>query len=280
MKIFFFFCVWLVVAGTTPIVSAWSAVEVADISCDLEQGRSGVVAQVMDGDTLQLEDGLIVRLIGAGAPKQVSHHAAGSGNTLPEQARVMLEKLVLGRDVQLFFGGTRSDRHQRSLAHLFVSGVEQSLWIQEAMVAAGMARVYSFRDNRACIRALQRAESAARSAGLGIWKASEFSVQPAHPPARLLSHADTFQIIEGRIISAHAVNNRVFLNFGKIWREDFTGSISRRDYKRFRETGLDLVMLEGRIVRIRGWIEERGGPMIVLTHPEQLELVGDHPDAH
>jgi nuclease-like protein len=192
----------------------------------------------------------------------------------------MLEKLVLGREVQLHFGGTRSDRHHRSLAHLFVLGMDQPVWVQEAMIAAGLARTYSFKDNRACIRSLQRAESAARSAGLGIWKVPEFAIQSAHPPARLLGFTDTFQIVEGRIISAHAVNNRVFLNFGKIWREDFTGSISRRDYIKFREAGLDLVMLAGRIVRIRGWIEERGGPMIVLTHPEQLEFAGDEPDAN
>ncbi|MBZ0216084.1 MAG: thermonuclease family protein [Fimbriimonadaceae bacterium] len=284
----FWFWFWFGLGALCLVESAGVAGPDQTGSCALEQGRSGVVSRVMDGDTLQLEDGLIVRLIGAAAPKQaMKRDAAGAVENdtadidrLSEQAREALEKLVLGREIQIFFGGTRSDRHHRSLAHIFVSDGENSLWIQEVIVGAGLARVYSYKDNRACIRALQQAESVARANELGIWKNSEFAVQPAHPPAGLLGLTDTFQIIEGRVVSAHAVNNRVFLNFGKIWREDFTGSISSRDYAKFRDAGLDLVALEGRIVRIRGWIEERGGPMIVLTHPEQLELAGDASDAN
>jgi len=33
--------------------------------------------------------------------------------------------------------------------------------------------------------------------------------------------------------------------------------------------------LEGRRVRVRGWIYERNGPTMDLTHPEQVEML-DH----
>ncbi len=257
------------------ILPAYSQDPLSLEACDLEQGQSGIVSRIIDGDTFVLESGLTVRLIGAAAPKAGASTSETELANIMDQAKTLLKNLTLGREIQLFFGGTRSDRYRRALAHVFVSVNGSRVWIQQAMVAAGMARIYSFKDNRACIRDLQRAESEARAARLGLWILPQFAVSSAQNPAKLLDLVDTFQIIEGKIISAHAVNNRVYLNFGQVWREDFTGSISRRDYTRFREEGFDLVALEGQMVRIRGWIEERGGPMIVLTHPEQLEFAGD-----
>jgi len=245
------------------------------VNCPLEQGRSGRVARIIDGDTLVLTDGLVVRLIGAMAPKMPPGAAGVEAHPLAERSVAALEAMTAGRAVQLYFGGRRSDRYGRALAHLFVVAADAPVWVQEKLIDAGLARAYSFEDNRQCLRHLLTVETAARQGKRGIWARSAYAVRPARPPAALLDLADTFQIVEGEIISAHAVSNRVYLNFGRIWKEDFTGSISERDYAKFREAGFDLVALEGRKVRIRGWIERRGGPMIVLTHPEQLEYAGD-----
>jgi hypothetical protein len=37
-------------------------------------------------------------------------------------------------------------------------------------------------------------------------------------------------------------------------------------------SGLDVKKLEGRTVRIRGVIEERGGPWVEAAHPSQIEI--------
>jgi micrococcal nuclease len=36
---------------------------------------------------------------------------------------------------------------------------------------------------------------------------------------------------------------------------------------------LDFRALEGRRVRVRGWIERRAGPAIEVRHPSQIEIV-------
>jgi micrococcal nuclease len=41
----------------------------------------------------------------------------------------------------------------------------------------------------------------------------------------------------------------------------------------FEADGLDPLQLEGALVRIRGWVDDRDGPRIELTHPEQLEVL-------
>ena len=43
----------------------------------------------------------------------------------------------------------------------------------------------------------------------------------------------------------------------------------------FRRAGLDPLALEGRWLRVRGWLKKWNGPMIEATHPEQIELLAD-----
>jgi len=47
----------------------------------------------------------------------------------------------------------------------------------------------------------------------------------------------------------------------------------------FPAAGIDVKGLAGKRVRVRGWIEWRSGPMIAVTHPEQLELLPDAPES-
>jgi micrococcal nuclease len=114
-------------------------------------------------------------------------------------------------------------------------------------------------------------EKRARANRLGIWAKTRFRVRNPHEPRRDI---DTFQIVEGRVVSAAIIKGRAYLNFGPNWRTDFTFSISPRDRRRFERAGIDLAMLASRRVRGRGWVTLRNGPLIELTHPEQLEILG------
>jgi hypothetical protein len=46
-----------------------------------------------------------------------------------------------------------------------------------------------------------------------------------------------------------------------------------RSRKLFRGAGVDPAGLDGRRIRVRGWLRSRNGPMIEATHPEQIELL-------
>jgi hypothetical protein len=65
----------------------------------------------------------------------------------------------------------------------------------------------------------------------------------------------------------------VYVNFGRRWTRDFTLTVPRRLQAAFREAGRDPQMLEGRRVRVRGWLERRTGPIIEASAPEQIELL-------
>ncbi|MFV2091818.1 MAG: thermonuclease family protein, partial [Hyphomicrobiales bacterium] len=145
--------------------------------CKLKKGGQGRVVEVVDGDTVMLADGRQVRLVGTQAPKLPLGRKGYKAWPLGQQSKAALSDLVAGKRVELRYGGLRQDRYGRQLAHLFVIDAQPPRWVQGEMISAGMARTYSFRDNRACVRTLQTREAAARRAGLGIWSLDYYAIR-------------------------------------------------------------------------------------------------------
>ena len=233
----------------------------------LEAGERARVVEVVDGDTVLLDDGWQVRLVGIQAPKLPLGRKNFQKWPLAEESREALEEMVMGRDVLLAYGGRRVDRHGRRLAHLFRA---DGVWIQGELLSRGMARVYSFPDNRAVVGDMLALEMAARQRRVGIWGNGWYAVRA---PEETESDIGSFQIVEGRVVDAADVRGTVYLNFGENWRSDFTVRISKGDRKRFVEDGLDPLSLANKRIRVRGWLDERNGPTIEATHPEQIELL-------
>lgn len=235
---------------------------------------AGQVVEVTDGDTVVLDSGLVVRLIGTQAPKLPLGREGFPSWPLAPEAKSALEALVLHKSVQLGYGGEEVDRYDRALAHLFVSdGNEDLVWAQLHMVQTGLARVYSFPDNRQCLDQLFAGEAQARAERLGIWADPYYSVRAAERPAELAGLAGSYELVEGRVLLADRSGSRVYLNFGRIWKEDFTVVLEAPALRLFAQDGLDPLTLDGALIRVRGWVDKRDGPRIEVTHPEQIEVL-------
>jgi endonuclease YncB( thermonuclease family) len=235
----------------------------------LAEGGQAVVTGVVDGDTVQLADGREVRLVGIQAPKLPLGRKNLRKWPLADRARSALESLTLGRTVSLAYGGQRVDRHGRQLAHLTL---DDGSWVQYILLSQGLARVYSFPDNRALVAEMLAAERAAREVRAGIWDNAFYAVRS---PFDVTRDIGTFQLVEGQVLDAARVRGTTYLNFGGDWRTDFTIVVRSGARAAFEDAGVDLLALEGRSVRIRGWLDERNGPMIAATHPEQIELLAN-----
>jgi endonuclease YncB( thermonuclease family) len=107
---------------------------------------SGTVREIVDGDTLTLASGARVRLVGIQAPKLPLGRPGYPTWPLAHEAKAALAELAMGKRLRLAYTGRRIDRHGRLLAHLFDA---EGRWIQGVLLARGMARVYTFPDNRA-----------------------------------------------------------------------------------------------------------------------------------
>lgn len=252
----------------------------APAAAELVRAGSGVVSEVVDGDTVILEDGREIRLVGIQAPKLPLGRPNFREWPLAREAKAALEGMVKGKRVTLSFGGRRRDRYRRWLAHLHldngisVKGNETAggagRWVQGLLLSQGMARVYSFADNRAAVAKMLARERAARAARRGIWGHAYYDILDHRSAGGRLN---SFQLVEGRILVVAPTRSRTFLNFGQNWRTDFTIAIARRHLKNFEDRGRNLVKLAGKRVRVRGWLKRRNGPMITVTHPEQIEVL-------
>jgi len=229
-----------------------------------ERGR---VVEVVDGDTLVLDDGLVVRLVGIQAPKLPLGRDGFRAWPLADEARAALAALTLEQRVVLSYGGQRRDRYDRALAHLHL---DDGRWVQGVLLRDGWARVYSFRDNRAAVAEMLALEQQARAGRRGIWRLDWYRVRTPEETDR---DVGSFQLVAGRVRSVAVVRGRLYLNYGEDWRSDFTVSVAPRDVKTFDRAGFPYAKLEGQPIRVRGWIRRYNGPLIEATHPEQIELL-------
>lgn len=252
------------------------AVEAKELK--LIAGEIAVVTRVVDGDTVKL--GRIigkgnltsneVRLVGIQAPKLPLGRKNFKTWPLAERAKAALEKLSLGKKVRLSYGGRRMDRHGRLLAHLHLL---DGTWLQGTLLADGLARVYSFPDNRAVIKEMLAQETLARQSQKGIWRHPFYRIRHSTPPANLARLRNSFQLVEGRILEVTKLRKKIYINFGENWRDDFTVSLNARAIRLFKKAAFDPTLLKGKRVRVRGWIKSFNGPMINATHPEQIEVL-------
>ena len=159
---------------------------------------SARVAEVIDGDSLTLADGRTVRMVGIQAPKLAKGRVGFVDWPLSHEAEAALHELAAGQSVTLLYGGARQDRSGRVLAQLQLA---DGLWLEGEMLRRGLARVYTFADNRTGAAEMLRLEADARAARLGIWNDPFYAVRK---PDEALDHIDSFELVRGGSSTRHA----------------------------------------------------------------------------
>ena len=89
----------------------------------------------------------------------------------------------------------------------------------------------------------------------------------------MLAQRGRFALVEGKVVSVGESGPIIYVNFGRHWATDFTVTILKRNARSFLAAGIEPRKLADRRVRVRGWIEERGGPQIEASRPEQIEFI-------
>jgi endonuclease YncB( thermonuclease family) len=231
----------------------------------------GAVGRIIDGRTFVLDDGREVRLAAIEVPPLPMANESGAA-TGAEASKDALAGLLAGAEVILRRAEFPVDRYGRVFAYAYTvrDGGEQS--VQAGMISAGFARVGDRVGARNCASDLLDREAAARRARLGLWADSYYEVLDAGSPVDVAAQLGQFALVEGKVVSVRESGATIYVNFGRRWSEDFTVTIQKRNERSFRAAGLDLKGLTDRRIRVRGWIEERGGPWIEAAHPEQIEV--------
>jgi endonuclease YncB( thermonuclease family) len=239
---------------------------VAAAECKLTTVATGAVTSVVDGRTLVLDDGREVRL----AAIEVAAENEPGG----ESAKAALEALTAGRRIEVRAAGDKpeTDRYGRLFGHVYVANDNAERWVEAELIAGGHARVAARVGERACAIALLARERAARTGNLGLWADPYYGVRPADDAAAVAAERGRFAIVEGKVLSVRESGATIYVNFGRRWSQDFTVTIAKRNESAFTSAGLEPKRLQGRRVRVRGYVEQRGGPWVEATRPEQIEL--------
>jgi endonuclease YncB( thermonuclease family) len=244
----------------------------ASFACGGEMIAQGSARRVIDGRTFVLDDGREVRLAAIEVPPLPLPRESdpAPGGTAASDA---LAALLKGAQVTVKQAEPqKTDRYGRLAAYVFAvrDGVEHS--VQADLVAAGLARVGAWVGSRACATELLRRESVARQAKLGLWASSYYDLLNADNPIDVMAEQGHFALVEGKVLSVREAGATIYVNFGRRWTEDFTVTILKRNERNFMAAGIEPKRLAGRQIRVRGWIEERGGPWIEAARPEQIEF--------
>lgn len=248
------------------------------VACSgLERGPSHTVARVIDGETVVLDDGRQVRLLGALAPRAMDAGAEPGAWPLETAATAELTAFALGKTIELAFAAERLDRYGRLQAHGYARESGQLRWLQGHLLTQGLARAFVQAGSRLCPEALLAAEQAAREARRGLWAEAAYHVRRAARPAELARYRSTFQVVEGRIVRVAQVRGTIYLNFSRDWRRGFSVSLRRGDRELLGAYGGDPQALAGRHVRVRGWLEQRRAPAIDLSAAGLLEVLDEPP---
>jgi len=121
--------------------------------------KDGKVERIVDGDTIVLHNGTIVRYVGITSPE--------TGEPFEKEATEANKKLVEGKTVKLEYDNYKADKFGRILAYLIIDGKNVSI----EMARLGMASVVIYQHKKPFIYQdqLLKAQEEAKKEKRGFW---------------------------------------------------------------------------------------------------------------
>jgi len=245
-----------------------------------------MVTKVIDGDTVVVEGGEHVRLLGIDADE--------AGSACYQRAKTRLEELVLNQEVRLEKDVRDVDQYDRCLRYIFLDDENINL----KLVKEGLALARFYQPDVKYQEEIALAEKEAISQEIGCkWSKEEFGEPKQEDEENKTGfqwsdlvtsklgydvveacqagqYRDREIIVQGRVTDAyhHSESNTVFLNFEKAYpNQCFTGVIFSSDLSKFVQHPEDYYL--NKTVRIMGEVKEyQGRPEIILEDPLQIEV--------
>lgn len=222
------------------------------------------VRSIHDGDTVRLDDGRKIRLIGINSPEVA--RGDRPAQAFANKARDQLKRLIASHknEVKLVYGKQRHDRYKRTLAHLFSPDSEN---LQATLLQSGLATAYTYPPNLAYTDCYLQAEQAARCKSRGIWSDSDYAVKSS---TALDPDTDGFSIVSGRVerVSESRKGFRLFLEGGLML------DVPAADLPGFNKG--ELKSLANKKITVRGWLHpgkrgKKGAKFYMrLRHPSAI----------
>lgn len=230
-------------------------------------GEAGVSA-VLSGNRIALDDVSKLVFDGVQAPMIPRDGQVFKPWPLASWVRSHFADIVEGQRLTLYCNGADFDRHGERVA---LAKLANGAWLHEVMLKDGLARVAILSKNTAFAAALYEMEEEARAAKRGLWDHPSYAVLDAAKPDDIIT--GRYHVLRGVIQTVSITKLKTYINFGEDYRTDFTLELTPKVTRDFISGGIDVEGLQGVTIEVRGWVDWRGGPRIILTHPSQIRLL-------
>jgi len=124
-----------------------------------------LVKRVIDGDTIELDNGIKVRYIGIDTPE--TKHPRKPVQYFGKEASEANKQLVLGKKVRMEYDVQKTDKYGRTLAYVYL---EDGIFVNAWLVENGYARVSTYPPNVKYQDKFRELEQKARAEMKGLWK--------------------------------------------------------------------------------------------------------------
>ena len=198
---------------------------------------------------------VIATIPGGGVQLESTGKAAFASLLFPDAARAeaWLAAHVLQQPIAVSVAG--EDRYGRALI---------TSTIEEKMLREGVAIFYA--SDGEIPTSWKSAERAAREHRNGVWAIDGRAITSENAA----QHFGSFAVVAGSVTRIYESKKATYINFGNDWHSDFSITIPAKNRRSMK--ALLAALKAGSKVEVRGVIYEENGPMITLTHNDNLEL--------
>ena len=241
----------------------------ADQGHDYGQRR---IVEVVDGDTLRLDNGRLVRLIGIDTPeirRKTPQGFVEDPAPFSLEAKLFAQRMAEGKSCRIELDIEKQDKYKRLLGYCFIRNGDEELFLNRELLSRGYAVLYTYPPNTRYVEEFVEAQREAREGKRGLWGSYE-----AIAPEEAASFIGQIRSVRGRVTSTYNSGKTVFLNFGADHRTDFTAAIFKNSFGYFSARGIvPEKAYKGKVVEVTGRIREYNGPEIIVNIPEEIEVI-------
>lgn len=226
------------------------------------------VTEVIDGDTIKLANGKLLRYIGIDTPEtriKKNGKFLYSPQPFSLEATQFNKDLVEGKSVKIEFDVEKVDKYGRLLGYCFVNDT----FVNAKMLEEGYAVLYSRPPNVKYTDLFVTVQRQAQSNQKGLWV-----VYAIIDHAQANQYINQIRTVQGKVINTYKSPKCIFLNFGNDYRTDFTVVIFTNSLDSFYRKGIKPQdFYRGKTIRVSGRIRQYNGPEIIVNDPSQIEVI-------
>ncbi len=236
------------------------------------------VKEVIDGDTIILENGHQVRYLGIDAP-EISHENVKE-ECGGKEATIANIDLLKGKRIRLIADQTDKDNYGRLLRYVYTDTGEL---VNYTLVKQGYAQALDQPPLGKFNNFFFQAQKRAKSEKLGIWKKcfNTSSIKDPELPSKCMSTTESWKHIGDYGCVRYKVNNISYEENRNIWLNEtekvlsgFSATIFPSQFNNFIDNLV--VNYKSKTIQVTGNIRMyRNRPLVIIKSPSQLRIIND-----